>query len=129
MTTSTTTTTTTTTSTTEEEISYTFVIPNQMYRDIKLDFVNKPIGQISSDTIEISKICNPNYKTSGSLFDCDEVFRRGQCESFNVWQHLRAALKNADGLWETRLNCPQCGCGFDALDLNEMAENEGWRTT
>ena len=91
--------------------------------------MSNPIGQISSDTIEISKICNPNYKTSGSQMDCDEVFRRGQCESFTVKQHLRAALKNTDGLWETRLNCPQCGCGIDAFDLNEIAENEGWRTT
>ena len=99
-----------------------------MYHDIKLGLVNFPIGQISSDTIEISKICNPNYKTSGSQMNCDEVFRTGQCETLTVKQHLRAALKNTDGLWETRLNCPQCGCGIDALDLNEMAENEGWRS-
>ena len=100
-----------------------------MYYDIKHIFISNPIGQISSNTIEISKICNPNYITNGTKLNCDEVFRRGQCENLTVKQHLRDALKNTDGLWETRLNCPQCGCGIDALDLNEIAKNEGWRTT
>ena len=57
---------------------------------------------------------------------CGEIFGRGQCE-FNLKQHLRGASQNSMGLWETRLNCPECGCGKDdALDLNEIAEKENW---
>ena len=58
---------------------------------------------------------------------CGEVSGRGQCERFKLQQHLRGARQNSMGLWETRLNCPESGCGItDALDLNEIAEKENW---
>ena len=104
-----------------------FVIPNQLYNFIKDRYVNKPIGQISSNTIEISTLCNPNYTTRKEL-TCAEIFRSGQCETSNLLQKLRGASQNTNGHWETRLNCPECGCGtIDILDtLNEIAEEGGW---
>ena len=97
-----------------------------MYTIIKERYTQKPIGQISSNTIEISKLCNPNYITGGEL-TCAEIFQEGQCDRLNLISTLRGASQNANGHWETRLNCPECGCGtIDILDsLNEIAE--GWR--
>ena len=125
---STTTTSTTTTSTT---LSYSFVIPDEKYDFIKENFSLHQIGNIPNNTIEVSKLCNPNFITEYSEISCGEIFRRGECE-FSLMEHLREARQywrryGGKTVWETRLNCPECGCGTNgAPDLNEIAEEEGW---
>ena len=126
-----TTSTTTSTTTPQEQMSYRFVIPDEKYNFIKDNFRIHQIGNIPNNTIEVSKLCNPNFITEYSEISCGEIFRQGQCE-FNLMEHLREARqywrRYGKTVWETRLNCPECGCGKNgAPDLNEIAEEEGWQ--
>ena len=106
-------------------MSYTLVIPNEIYLELKK---YDRFAKLSSRTIEISNSCNPNYITSGrGKLTCLNVFERGQCDA-DLLGNLRGGIQNTNGHWETRLHCPECGCGtIGALDLNDIAEKEGWR--
>ena len=42
-----------------------------------------------------------------------------------IYFKLKGAKLNTNGHWETRLNCPECGCW--KIDLNDIAEKEGYR--
>ena len=60
------------------------------------------------DTVEVSASCNPDYR---DLFGrgCEKYKEKKFCKKVEV-NILFANDKNADGLWQTGQNCPQCGC-------------------
>ena len=117
---STTSTSTTATSTTPELNSYTFFITTR----VKTAFGRQdgwlsqtPFGQISKseNTVEISKLCNPDFINSFGM-GCKEHRCRG-----NLFKLLASGVQNKDGLWETNLNCPNCGCENDEpMNINEL---------
>ena len=65
--------------------------------------------------MEFSLKCNPDFIASEIAFSpgatC-ETFGK-YCKSFEHDFHLLQATRNSNGIWETLLQCPQCGCGED----------------
>ena len=122
---STTSTSTTSTSTTPELNSYTFFITSQVKKAFGRQngwLSQTPFGQISQseETIEILKLCNPDFINSFGI-SC----REHQCRG-NRFKTLGSAVQNKDGLWETNLNCPECGCENDEpMNFNEIFRNNG----
>ena len=68
---------------------------------------------------------NPNYKQ----YDCDELKDMDACD-MKVSDLINYGQWNTNGIFETVLQCPQCGCGSDgAANLNDLyaAEQDGSR--
>ena len=116
-------TTTTTTSTTTKSNSYTFFIPNDLMEEFKSHRLlsTTPFAQVSENTVEISKVCNPDYTNGQSKSPMGKACGR-RCPN-NLYITLRFAVQNQNGLWETQFNCPECGCGSDEeINFNEVVE-------
>ena len=102
----------TTSSTTAETDSYSFVLPDNVAIWTDYDV---------SGEIKFSTSCIPDWTDSVSV-DCAwyATAYDGQ------WCTLPSMLiyyakENAEGIWETALQCPQCGCGADgAVNLNDL---------
>ena len=87
---------------------YTFIIPDNwsiLQNNIK-----------SGTAVRFSSSCNPNF-ADPNVGDCTKyVPYCGYPTRFLV----AYASENAEGVHETGLNCPQCGCGSDgAANLND----------
>ena len=89
----------------ESEDTYTFVIPDSF-----VDFVDF-LGGVS---LEISSQCNADFVDSNG----------DTCASYSAFCNaggsaeflLYYGVKDADGVLETGLNCPECGCGADGAE-------------
>ena len=83
-------------------------------------------------SVQVSESCNPNliYNNPTSLqYDCDEIKYHGGCD-FSVHWLIKYGQWNTNGVYETFLQCPQCGCGSEgAVNLNDLyaAEQDGSR--
>ena len=95
------------------------------------------IGSYLSDggdpDLTFSNQCNPDFidGQNGAIIesmDACDYYERYWCNSnFTITTFLPSFLlrasQNADGLWETGLSCPQCGCGSDnAINYNDLYE-------
>ena len=75
---------------------------------------------------DFSSRCNTDFlDTDGD--NCDDYSNEGWCnwgsEAFIVY-----STKNSDGVFETGLQCPQCGCGEDgAASLYSVQADSGNR--
>ena len=99
--------------------SYTFVIPVDdwyMYEDNE----NGEMGE----SLEFSTLCNPNFKDSEGG-DCKNWYGR-ICHKVNAGDLVQFSVVNENGIRETGLNCPECGCGaFGAANLNDVYADKG----
>ena len=77
--------------------------------------------------MEFSLTCNPDFISQSPFLP-----GATGCETFatvcNVFKHdfhLLLATRNSNGIWETMLQCPQCGCGENgaAKLVNPMYES------
>ena len=98
--------------------SYTFVIPDdQWYSIADLDNDYEMLNE--GESIQISNLCNPDF-VDFSGWNCELYDIRNYC-SVGAKQFLSYAVKNEHGIWETGLQCPQCGCDIDgAANLNDI---------
>ena len=88
--------------------SYEFIIPAGFV-------MNNVEGGSVGDAVLFSSSCNPDFVDSSG--DSCAVYD-GHC---NLWEHVAFATKNADGIWESGLQCPGCGCGANgALNPNDV---------
>ena len=81
------------------------------------------------ESVQVSSSCNPNFSDFFNYFDCEEMADRGWCDT-KVLYLVSGGSWNTDGLLETPLQCPQCGCGSEgAVNLNDLwaAEKDGSR--
>ena len=70
-------------------------------------------------THKFSTLCNADFVASDG-YNCDEHFEYGYCEDA-AFTMVYYASENTDGIWETGLQCPQCGCGAGgAVNLNDL---------
>ena len=77
------------------------------------------------ESMEFSKSCNPDFKDS-SGDECQDYDRRRYCDRNNAGDFVMFATVNEHGIWETGLQCPQCGCGADgAANLNDVYAEKG----
>ena len=110
----------TTTTTTTGRYWYTFVLPD----DFHVYYNNEVSG---GQALEFSKLCNADFVDSDG-WNCAEFAENGFCED-SADNMVYYATENADGIWETGLQCPQCGCGDDgAVNLNDLYAADGDRT-
>ena len=72
-------------------------------------------------SIQVSTSCNPNFVLIGSwAYDCDQIKNIGSCDD-EVKFLINLGQWNTNGIYETPLQCPQCGCGSEgAVNLNEL---------
>ena len=85
------------------EDTYTFVTPDS-FEDFE--------GGVS---LEISSQCNADFVDS--LGDtCAKYGEFGWCSSEGAEFFVYFGVTDADGVYETGLNCPQCGCGADGAE-------------
>ena len=78
---------------------------------------------VAGQSIKVSRSCNPNFKMV-QLISCDELATRGGC-GFNVMDLVYHGTWNTNGILETNLQCPQCGCGAEGADnLNDLLAAE-----
>ena len=70
-------------------------------------------------THKFSELCNADFVSSDG-YNCEEHAEKGYCED-DAFEMVYYASENTDGIWETGLQCPQCGCGADgAVNLNDL---------
>ena len=71
-------------------------------------------------SFEVSRECNPNFKRT-DIWSCDALKAgTGYC-NIKVVHLVRYGFLNTDGIFETLLQCPQCGCGVEgAANLNDL---------
>ena len=100
--------------------SYTFVIPEKnVWGSYAFGGVLEP-GQ----SIEVSRLCNPNFKGFRGASRCDSYNIHDICR-LSVRALIYYGHKNSNGFLETVLQCPQCGCGAeDAANLNDLYVEE-----
>ena len=128
--------------------SYTFIIPeplpvfeeNGAYKQYPPGYIPNPIwhyflalsidGKWIRETLEIgesiqvSGSCNPNFEVRG-FFPCEELASMPDNMADNTcgWPAFRLFEQgslNSDGILETILQCPRCGCGSEgAINLND----------
>ena len=70
--------------------------------------------------VQISTACNPNHVGSGDWVTCDyhDDLYDGCIDTWNLI--IRSRLRS-DGILETGLSCPQCGCGENgALKITDL---------
>ena len=73
--------------------------------------------------LEISGSCNPDFEDWWGA-DCDLYASEGYCND-EAAKLLFFSNGNDDGLVETGLNCPQCGCDANgAANINDFYVNE-----
>ena len=80
-------------------------------------------------SVQISSTCNPNFSDFFNFFGCERMAELGWC-NMKVSYLISEGSWNTDGLLETALQCPQCGCGSEgAVNLNDLwaAEKDGSR--
>ena len=86
-------------------------------------------------SLQVSESCNPNltfvYTFNNDLIqlDCDEIKYHGGCD-LPVSRLIKFGQWNTNGIYETFLQCPACGCGSEgAANLNDLytAEQDGYR--
>ena len=105
--------------------SYTFVRPddNRGWRIWSKEslFEDFEIGH----SIQVSESCNPNFLLYGRPCNYITNFCNTPVNSLLTYGNW-----NINGLYETALQCPQCGCGAEgAANLNDLyaAEQDGSR--
>ena len=68
--------------------------------------------------VQISTACDPNHVGRGSWVTCD-LLAKHYCE--DPWNLIINARLRSDGILETGLSCPQCGCGENgALKITDL---------
>ena len=98
--------------------SYTFVIPEGFPWQVLGDSLE------AGQSIKVSGSCNPNFKLDHS-YSCDQIKSFEWCENNNVWNIVFYGTWNTNGILETMLQCPQCGCGAEGADnLNDLLAAE-----
>ena len=72
-------------------------------------------------SFEVSGLCNPNFTISSGM-SCEDLASIGVCTRTGLTQRsLFFGKYNANGIVETPLQCPQCGCGAKgAANLNNL---------
>ena len=123
-----TTTTTSTSTTTNDNSWYIFVGPDNFsiidYGDENDDAV---YIDLEGQAHKFSNLCNPDWVASDG-YNCERIASDGYCRD-TAKAMVFYATENADGIWETALQCPQCGCGDDgAVNLNDLYAERGDRT-
>ena len=75
------------------------------------------------ETLSFSSTCNPDFEDKDGT-GCYEYARKNYCNAYKthrIW-FVNFASQNEDGIWETGLQCPECGCGANgATDLNSLS--------
>ena len=94
---------------------YTFVIPD--------NYSFAPPGV----TRQYSSRCNADFiDIDGD--DCNKWEKEGWCNFEASESFVRYGIKNSEGIWETALQCPQCGCGDGgATNLYDLYADSGNR--
>ena len=111
---------TTITTTTTENDWYIFVLPEDfgMAANFEAD---------EGHAFKFSELCNPDWVASNGYPNCEQAAFRGFCKDM-VIDLVYLASENAEGIWETALQCPQCGCRADgAVNLNDLYDLYGQR--
>ena len=72
--------------------------------------------------MQFSRLCNPDWTDGGNRGGCSYWVR--YCH-VSARTHTYLRTQNADGIYETALQCPQCGCSEEngALNLNDIYQN------
>ena len=115
--------------------SYTFIRPDDnrdWYIRLQED-LNDVVTFEAGHSIQVSESCNPNFlysvPYSSDPYDCDRVKHFDMC-TFQVNFLIGGGNLNINGIYETALQCPQCGCGSEgAANLDDLyaAELDGSR--
>ena len=121
--------------------SYTFVRPddNWSWELPSQEDLNSYNFFEAGHSLQVSASCNSNFiyaytnnnhGTPISIqYDCDEIKYHGGCD-LRVTQLIKYGQWNTNGIYETFLQCPACGCGSEgAANLNDVytAEQDGYR--
>ena len=115
--------------------SYTFVRPDDnssWYIRLQEDLNDWETFE-AGHSLQVSESCNPNFLFSvfysSTPLDCDETKFFDMCD-YPVFVLIAGGNLNTNGIYETALQCPQCGCGSEgAANLNDLyaAEQDGSR--
>ena len=120
-------TTTTTSTTTADNSWYIFVGPDDFMIYDSYDAYGSVYIDIEGQAHKFSNLCNPDFVASDG-YNCELIASGGFC-SDKAMVMVFFATENANGIWETALQCPQCGCGDDgAANLNDLYAEDGDRT-
>ena len=121
--TTTSTTTSTTTTTTADNNWYIFVHPE----NFELYSADYNYVDLGGQAHKFSQLCNPDWVASDGL-GCKGYAFYEYCQD-TAYQLVFYATENTNGIWETALQCPQCGCGADgAINLNDRYAEDDDRT-
>ena len=100
-------------------MAYSFTLNSGTESWITEKWPSTPIGTAINDhpfwngyVMNVSKLCNFDFIDWWGQ-NCTYYDERDLCGDNDVTTFVLPAVKNADGLWETALNCPECGCGSD----------------
>ena len=103
--------------------SHTFIIPEEGWR-MYAGNVSFAMGE----SIELSNLCNPNWVDGVESDDCEYYKKLGMCED-SAEYFVKYGVFNDNGIIETALNCPQCGCDTGgAANLNDIYAKGYWYT-
>ena len=70
--------------------------------------------------MKVSKSCDPDFVDWWGD-NCTYYYENNFCGDDDVVTFALPAVPTADYLWETGLNCPECGCGSDEeRNLNDI---------
>ena len=107
------------TTTTPAPNFYTFTLNSGTESWITENWPDTPIGKALENhpywhgyVMKVSNSCNYDFMDWWGQ-NCTFYEEWGLCDSNDVTNFVLPAKKNTDGLWETGLNCPECGCEFD----------------
>ena len=100
--------------------SYTFVVPEDHWY---MDNWNGPDFEVG-DSLEFSDSCNPDFEDSDEE-GCEIYGNKTYCAQSASF-FFEYAVVNEHGIWETGLQCPQCGCDANgAANLNDVYADKG----
>ena len=107
--------------------SYTFVVPDDNWYMVDWnapDFIGSSF-QVG-DSLEFSDSCNPDFEDSdGEGCEIYGNLTYSYC-AYTASFFFEYAVVNQHGIWETGLQCPECGCGSDgAANLNDVYAEKG----
>ena len=75
---------------------------------------------------QYSSRCNADFADIDGD-DCNDYAEEGWCNWYSE-DFVYYSIKNSDGIWETGLQCPQCGCGAGgAANLYDVYADSGNR--
>ena len=102
--------------------SYKFVVPEEKWSSYATGANGITTSLLElGQSFEVSALCNPNFMLF-ETWSCEDILYHSVCTTYTSARgYVFFGQFNTNGILETPLQCPQCGCGATgAANLNEL---------